>query len=180
MKGCKKRKVKISANCLKCLFAVWAYLISISTHFTPSRAEETVGVTCHNDIRFGVSPCNSAHTVKILMRFVLNQFIDGLFTYVVSKSCNGRIINNWWMAKDMVGKVPEFAWWSFAVAQISFSAKPRQSSRNLTTHLHHAPVAYRGVCVFQTPPPKFWQSWAEFPVPWKIHPLLFSVPVPSS
>lgn len=55
-------------------------------------------VTCHNDIRFGVSPCNSAQNIKILMRFVLNQFTDGLFTYVVSNkgyiSCNGRMFNN--------------------------------------------------------------------------------------
>lgn len=111
MKGCKKRKVKISA---KCLFTVSAYSISISTHFTPFRADETVRVTCHNYVRFGVSPCNSAQTVKIVMRFLLNQFIDGLFTYVVSNkdymSCNGRMINNWWIAKDMEDRVPEFAW----------------------------------------------------------------------
>jgi hypothetical protein len=40
---------------------------------------------------------------------------------------------------------------------------------------HLCPVEYRGGRVWgvQTPPPeilKFWQSWAEFPVPWKIHP----------
>ena len=38
-----------------------------------------------------------------------------------------------------------------------------------------AAVAYRGGGIWgvQTPLeiPKFWQSWAEFPVPWKIHPL---------
>jgi hypothetical protein len=37
---------------------------------------------------------------------------------------------------------------------------------------------------FKPPPPpqisKFWQSWAEFPVPWKIHLQVFSVPIPSS
>jgi hypothetical protein len=43
--------------------------------------------------------------------------------------------------------------------------------------LYLVTVVYRGGeggLGFQTPPteiPKFWQSWAEFPVPWKIHPL---------
>jgi hypothetical protein len=44
-------------------------------------------------------------------------------------------------------------------------------------------VAHRGGLGVQPPPPeipKFWQSWTQFPVPWKIHLELFGVPIPLS
>jgi hypothetical protein len=145
--------VPIASNVYLQYEHTWSALVHIS-HLSEQRK---LCVSHHNDIRFGMSPCNSAQNVKILIRFVLNQFIYGLFTYVVSNkgyiSCNGRMINNWWTAKDLEGRVLEFAWMIIGSSTDSFlcqsqteesepdhSPPPSTKVRNVWNHTCTTPV----------------------------------------
>jgi hypothetical protein len=89
-----------------------------------------------------VMTLDSACLLATQHRLLTNLLIVYLLTLSVTKAIYhvmaGSLINDelqriW---KDGSQNLPG---WSLAVAQILFSAKPRQSSRNLTTHLHHVP-----------------------------------------